>query len=215
MMRAIKSWQYDEFEQVGRDYGNPAEVEIYDSTHAAFREVEAESNQVLDLLGLAASDVLIDFGSGTGTFAMAAARRCTRVHAVDVSEAMIEHAKSKVMRAGISNIAFSHAGFLTYEHRDEPAAAITTTFALHHLPDLWKGIALARMRSILRPGGQLYIHDVILEQDQAIENIKAFIDKQSRAGGDFLKNDAEGHFQQESQPTTGSWMAVFLEQGAK
>jgi putative AdoMet-dependent methyltransferase len=56
------------------------------------------------------------------------------------------------MRAGISNIAFSHAGFLTYEHRDEPAAAITTTFALHHLPDLWKGIALARMRSILRPG---------------------------------------------------------------
>ena len=60
-----------------------------------------------------------------------------------------------------------------------------------------------------------YIHDVILEQDQAIENIKAFIDKQSRAGGDFLKNDAEGHFQQESQPTTGSWMAFFLEQGAK
>jgi hypothetical protein len=47
MMRDIKSWQYDEFEQVGRDYGNPAEVEIYDSTHAAFREVEAESNQVL------------------------------------------------------------------------------------------------------------------------------------------------------------------------
>jgi putative AdoMet-dependent methyltransferase len=44
---------------------------------------------------LAASDVLIDFGSGTGTFAMAAARRCTRVHAVDVSEAMIEHAKFK------------------------------------------------------------------------------------------------------------------------
>jgi putative AdoMet-dependent methyltransferase len=102
-----------------------------------------------------------------------------------------------VMRIGISNIAFSHAGFLTYEHRDEPAAAITTTFALHHLPDLWNGIALARMRSILRPGGQLYIHDVILEQDQAIENIKAFIDKQSKAGGDFLKNDAEGHFQQE------------------
>ena len=148
-MRDLASSHHDEFQQVGRDYGNPAEVEIYDFTHADFRDLEAESNQVLDLLGLASSDVLIDFGSGTGTFAMAAARRCARVHAVDVSQAMIEYTKAKVMGAGISDIIFSHAGFLTYEHLDQSAAAIATTFALHHLPDLWKGIALARMRSIL------------------------------------------------------------------
>lgn len=98
-MRDLESWQYNEFQQVGRDYGNPAEVETYDSTHAAFRDVEAESNQALDLLGLASSDVLIDFGSGTGTFALAAARRCGRVHAVDVSPAMIEYAKTKAIRA--------------------------------------------------------------------------------------------------------------------
>ena len=78
----MTSWQFDEFQQVGRDYGNPTEVEIYDSTHADFRDVEAESKELLDLLGLASSDVLIDFGSGTGTFAIASARRCARVHAV-------------------------------------------------------------------------------------------------------------------------------------
>jgi SAM-dependent methyltransferase len=148
MMRDLEAWQYDEFRQMGRDYGNPAEVEIYDSIHAGFRDVEAESNQVLDLLVLASSDV----GSGTGTFAVAAARRCARVHAVEVSPAIIEYAKTKAIRAGVLNIIFSHAGFLTYEHLDQPAAAIATTFALHHLPDLWKGIALARMRSILKPG---------------------------------------------------------------
>jgi putative AdoMet-dependent methyltransferase len=75
----MTSWQYDEFQQVGRNYGNPTEVEINDSTHADFRDVEAESKELLDLLGLASSDVLIDFGSGTGTFAIAAARRCARV----------------------------------------------------------------------------------------------------------------------------------------
>jgi putative AdoMet-dependent methyltransferase len=91
-----------------------------------------------------------------------------------------------------------------YEHLDEPAAAIATTFAFHHLPDLWKGIALARMRSMLKPGGQLYIHDVILEQNNATEVIKAFIDQQSLAGGDFLKRDAEGHFQQER--STYDWI---------
>lgn len=135
---------------------------------------------------------------------MAAARRCARVHAVDVSQAMIDYAKAKATRAGISNIIFSHAGFLTYEYLDQPAAAIATTFALHHLPDLWKGIALARIRSMLKPGGQLYVHDVILEQNHAIENIKAFIDKQSVAGGDFLKTDAEGHFRQEH--STYDWI---------
>jgi hypothetical protein len=60
MMRDLEAWQYDEFRQMGRDYGNPAEVEIYDSIHAGFRDVEAESNQVLDLLVLASSDVLMN-----------------------------------------------------------------------------------------------------------------------------------------------------------
>jgi Methylase involved in ubiquinone/menaquinone biosynthesis len=82
------------------------------------------------------ANVLIDFGSGTGTFAIASARRCVRVHVVDVSQAMIDHAKAKANTAGISNLVFSHVGFLTYEHLDEPAATIAVTFALHHLPDL-------------------------------------------------------------------------------
>jgi putative AdoMet-dependent methyltransferase len=66
---------------------------------------------------------------------MAAAHRGARVYAVDVSRAMLDYAKAKAMSAGIANIFFSHAGFLTYEHLDQPAAAIATTFALHHLPD--------------------------------------------------------------------------------
>ncbi len=37
-----------------------------------------------------------------------------------------------------------------------------------------------------------------------MENIKAFIDQQAVAGGDFLKNDAERHFQQEH--STYDWI---------
>ena len=54
--------------------------------------------------------------------------------------------------------------------------AIVTTFAFHHLPDFWKGVALSRMHGMLQPGGLLYIHDVILEPDHALENIEAFIE---------------------------------------
>ena len=71
------------------------------------------------------------------------------------------------------------------------------------------------MRSILKPGGQLYIHDVILEQDNAMENIKAFVDKQSVVGGNFLKNDAEGHFSKNIQPMIGLLTAFFLAQDSR
>lgn len=78
-MKHRVSWQDDEFRQIGKDYGDPAEVEIYDSTHADFRDVKAESARVLDLLAWRPGDVLIDFGAGTGAFAIQAARRNIRV----------------------------------------------------------------------------------------------------------------------------------------
>ncbi|MGK7872953.1 MAG: class I SAM-dependent methyltransferase [Xenococcaceae cyanobacterium] len=191
------SWQYDEFKQIGKNYGSKAEVEIYDSSHADFRDIEAESIKVLDSLEIKTRDVLIDFGSGTGTFAIIASRRCARVYAIDVSQAMIDHAKAKTTQAGISNIEFHHAGFLTYEHKNSPVDAVVTTFAFHHLPDFWKGIALKRMNRMLKPSGQLYIHDVILSETNTLDNIAALIEKQAAAGGEFLRKDAEEHFRDE------------------
>ncbi len=190
-------WQYDEFQQVGTDYGSEAEVEIYDSRHGAFRDVEAEGIAILDSLDVRERHLVIDFGSGTGSFAIQAARRCARVHAVDVSQAMIERARIKAMEGGISNIEFHHAGFLTYAHNDPPVDAVVTTFAFHHLPDFWKGIALKRLNGMLKPGGQLYLHDVILDETAAIENVAALIDKLAMAGGERLREDAERHFRDE------------------
>src|SRR3990172_6760387 len=110
------SWKYDEFKQVGTDYSSKTEVEHYDSSHADFRDMEAESADILDLLKIREDGVLIDFGSGTGTFAIHAARRCATVYAIDVSQAMLDFAAAKAIKAGRRNIEFRHAGFLTYEH---------------------------------------------------------------------------------------------------
>ena len=59
-------------------------------------------------------------------------------------------------------IEFHHQGFLTYEHASGTADAIATSFALHHLPDFWKGVAVQRMAAMLRPGGRMYLYDVVL-----------------------------------------------------
>ncbi len=191
------SWQYDEFQQVGTDYASKAEVDIYDSSHSDFRDIVAESLHILDSLEIKSDHALIDFGSGTGTFAIQAAKRCNKVYAVDVSQAMIERAETKAIKAEASNIEFHHAGFLTYEHNDHPVEAIVTSFAFHHLPDFWKGIALKRLNRMLKPGGHLYIHDVVMEEADAIDNIAAFIDKLAQAGGRVLRRDTERHFSEE------------------
>ncbi|KAF0093144.1 MAG: methylase [Puniceicoccaceae bacterium 5H] len=191
------SWCYDEFKQIGKDYGSAEEVDVYDSSHADFRDIRAEAESVLDRLELQPEDVVIDFGAGTGTFAIAAANRCAEVYAIDVSRTMLDHAREKAVEAGAANITFVHRGFLTYEHAGPPAAAIATTFALHHLPDFWKGIALQRLHAMLKPGGKLYLHDVVLPEQRPLEQIASFVQEQAAAGGDFLRDDAEGHFRDE------------------
>lgn len=196
-MSKILPWQYDEFRQVGKDYSTLEEVEQYDSRHSDFRDIEKESNDVLDKLAIGEDDILIDFGSGTGTFVIQAAHRCAKVYAVDVSQAMIDYARIKAEKAGVTNIDFFHSGFLNFEYDGPSVDIITTTFAFHHLPDFWKGMALDKMYSLLRPGGQFFIHDAIIEKHRAIENITALIEKLASAGGNFLREDAEGHFREE------------------
>jgi putative AdoMet-dependent methyltransferase len=110
---------------------------------------------------------------------------------------MLDFTESKTSQAGISNVRFHHSGFLTYEHVDQPVDAVSTTFAFHHLPDFWKGIALKRLNRMLKAGGQLYIHDVIIAEDNAIGNIDALIEKLSKAGGQVMRDDTERHFREE------------------
>lgn len=190
-------WRYDEFNQVGKDYGQEVEVDAYDASHGKFRDVEAENRALLDRLDLEPDAVLIDIGAGTGAFAVEASKRCRMVYAVDVSEAMLARARANAVAAERSNVEFCHAGFLSYEHAGSKADVVTSSFSFHHLPDFWKGIALERIKGLLRSDGRLFIRDVVLQEGRPLEAIAGFIEKQAQLGGDFLREDAEGHFRDE------------------
>jgi len=197
MMKKISLWQYDEFEQVGVDYENQEEVEVYDSRHAQFRDIDAECTSILDALAVTPQSVVIELGTGTGAFAIHAAQRCARVYAVDISCPMLEFAQHKADKAGLKNITFCHAGFLTYEHTGALADALVTSMAFHHLPDFWKGIALDRMNGMLRPGGLLYIHDVIFIQADTETNISSWIEHLGKIGGTQLRDEVATHVREE------------------
>lgn len=196
-MNDYPSWQYDEMKQIGKDYDDLAEVEAYDARHGKFRNVEKENELILEKLCVKLEHVLIDLGTGTGAFAIQAARRCSKVFAVDISRAMLEYAKRKAERAGATNIVFCHGGFLTYSHSAQPVDAIVTNTAFHHLPDFWKGIALQGLNKMIKLGGRLYLSDVVFEEKNVHENIAQFIAKLEKVAGHDIRKDVEAHVRQE------------------
>jgi ubiquinone/menaquinone biosynthesis C-methylase UbiE len=155
-------WFPDELALAGDEHLDPEYVLGYD------RKAGVDPTEDVALfcdLGLNEAHTLVDLGTGTGTLALAAAPLCRRVVAVDVSAAMLTILKEKTERLGIKNVECVQGGFLTYEHRGEPADFVYSRHALHHLPDFFKALALERIASILRPGGVLRLHDLVFSFD--------------------------------------------------
>ncbi len=148
----------DELAHAGPEHLDPAYVERYDAKAAVD---PAEEVRALRRHGLRREWTLVDFGAGTGEVAIAAARHCRRVVAVEVSPAMLALARDKAQRAGAANVELVRAGFLSYRHRGAPADAVYSRNALHQLPDFWKGMALQRIAAVLRPGGVLRLRDLV------------------------------------------------------
>jgi putative AdoMet-dependent methyltransferase len=160
-MPAVPRWQYDETKFSGVDFSRSDEVAAYDRMHRKFRDYAKASEEILRRLSLPADSTVIDLGAGTGAFALHAASRCRTVYAVDISVAMLDHCRRQAEQAGVTNIVFCHAGLLTYEHPAESADAAVCVATLHHLPDFWKGVALTRCCRMLKPGGRLYLFDIV------------------------------------------------------
>src|SRR5262245_50041796 len=165
----------DEIGLAGPEHLDPAYIAGYD------RKAQFDPAGDLDVLrshGLGSASTLIDFGAGTGTFALAAARVCGKVIAVDVSPAMIEALRARTADAELTNLECVQAGFLSYVHAGAPVDFIYTRNALHHLPDLWKGVALTRMAQLLAPAGILRLRDLVFsfELAEAEARIAGWID---------------------------------------
>ena len=96
---------------------------------------------------------------------------------MDVSPLMLGRLVEKIERCAVGNVEAVCAGFLTYRHSGEPADVVYSRYALHHLPDFWKAIALRRMADMLRPGGVLRLWDVVysFEPADAERRIEAWI----------------------------------------
>lgn len=169
------SWWLDEAAHAGREHFDEQHARRYDAKMDAGAAEEVALLQAAN--GLGAQSTVVDLGSGTGQFALAAAQICRRVVAVDVSPVMLMCLREKLDCGDARNVETVDAGFLTYQHTGAPADIVYSRFALHHLPDFWQAIALRRIADMLRPGGVLRLSDVVYSFDPsaAEQYIEAWI----------------------------------------
>lgn len=98
---------------------------------------------------------LLDVGCGMGRLSRALASRARSVLAIDLSEEMIRVARGRAQDP--QRLRFVCGDFLTHAFGDARFTCVLSVALLHHLP---AAPALDRMKSLLRPGGLLILHDV-------------------------------------------------------
>jgi SAM-dependent methyltransferase len=193
------SWYPDERAHAGPEHLDPAYVASYDA------KTRLDLDDALELLrrnGLGPDTTLVDLGCGSGLLAAAAASEARRVVGADPSPAMLELARSRGGR-----VEWVDAGFLTYEHEGELPQLVHSRNALHHLPDFWKGVALARVHALLAPEGVFVLRDLVydFEPSESDVRIEAWLEAAAPTAAEgWTREELETHVRGEH--STFTWL---------
>ena len=148
-----RDWYYNERGRIGLE---PAVASIYDRND----DSDLRARAALTMLGVQKGWRVADIGCGNGVLATEAALMGAEVDAVDISPAMLALAEvyARDRRAPVRT---QSAGLLSFVYQPNSYDLIVSEFTLHHLPDFWKAVALARIFAALKPGANFYLRDIV------------------------------------------------------
>lgn len=200
--RARPGWQLDELATIGQENVDAVHVSRYDDKEDADAASEV---LLLQSAGVGPGATVIDLGAGTGQFALAAAEVFERVVAVDPSPVMLARLRA-VASSRSTSLEIVEGGFLTYQHAGAPADVVYSRYALHHLPDFWKVVALGRIRALLRPQGLLRLWDIVYSfpVDETADRLEKWCASYPTAGDGWTRADLEDHVRDEH--STFNWL---------
>lgn len=123
---------------------------------------------------------VLDVGCGAGVDCLVAASLVGpsgRVAGIDVTEPMLERARTSLSATPCSNVRFMLAGVEEIPLSDSSASVVISNGAINLSPD--KALVLAEIYRVLRPGGRLMMADMFLEEgvsQQTVATLDAWSD---------------------------------------
>jgi ubiquinone/menaquinone biosynthesis C-methylase UbiE len=126
-------------------------------------------------LGEAGRGDLLDVACGPGVVTAAIAPTAASVVAFDATEQMLDKAKARCARAGLTNVTFKHGDAENLPFADGQFDGVVTRLAIHHFAHPQR--ALDEMFRVLRPGGVAVIVDVVSSEVAAESNLQNAIER--------------------------------------
>jgi ubiquinone/menaquinone biosynthesis C-methylase UbiE len=171
---------------------NPAYVHGYDHTETT--RLQDQASTLVELLHHDSSfppgSRVLEVGCGVGAQTVTLAKNSPGaiITAIDVSEASIAQARTKMESAGIDQVTFQRADILDFPFRAESFDHVFVCFVLEHLADPTE--ALSILHRVIKPGGTITLiegdHGSVYfypESRQAYMAIDCQIKLQADAGG--------------------------------
>ncbi|MFD2043691.1 methyltransferase domain-containing protein [Ornithinibacillus salinisoli] len=142
------------FDQQASDYDENIKKQGFSfNVHEGYDQALA---RIVEKTSLQPGNTCLDIGIGTGNLGSKFLQDGIKVIGVDQSEKMLEKCKEKHPQ-----IETRKGHFLALPILDHSVDAVVSSYALHHLPDEEKVIALEEMTRVLKPNGQICIADLM------------------------------------------------------
>jgi ubiquinone biosynthesis O-methyltransferase len=122
----------------------------YDKTEERFEYIHSKSRENTKKY-LNGSNIVLDYGCGTGTTSCEIANLVKEIHAIDISSKMIEIAKRKVVASKVENINFSQTDIFDKRYKKESFDVILAFNMLHTVAD--PQVVLQKIYELLKPEG--------------------------------------------------------------
>ncbi|NGQ94761.1 methyltransferase domain-containing protein [Brevibacillus sp. SYP-B805] len=118
-------------------------------------------DQVVDYIRPAAGEIGLDAGTGTGNLVKRFRERGIKMCAIDQSSEMLKRCRAK--NPGVET---KLGTFFAIPYMDHTFDFVVSSYALHHLTDEQKCLALAEFHRVLKPGGRMAVADLMFVDDE-------------------------------------------------
>ena len=122
----------------------------YDNTEEKFEFIHSRSRENTKRY-LKDTDIVLDYGCGTGTTACEISGLVKSVRAIDISTGMIKIAKGKAATGGVVNVDFEQADIFDEEFENGSFDVVLAFNMLHTVPE--PESVVQRTVEVLKPGG--------------------------------------------------------------
>lgn len=122
----------------------------YDKTEERFEFIHSKSRDNTKK-HLKISDIVLDYGCGTGTTACEIANHVKQIQAIDISSKMIEISKAKATESKVENVDFEQGDIFDEKYKTESFDVILAFNMLHTVPDPQS--VVRRIHELLKPDG--------------------------------------------------------------